>query len=127
MPLSQYATEGSPNTYAQVMRFFAKKRSDSFHSATTAHIKPYTATDMGKSHTVNFTKNPAGRELTRGLSASEATSRQVVPNVMDKFKDDIKLDHPKKNVSRGMDAPKTKTVFSLRSKGISAYKKHNGV
>lgn len=127
MPMSQYTTELSPTTYAQVARLFAKKRGSSFATGMGDHIKPYTATDIGNTHRVNFTKNPAGKELPRGLAASGQSSEQFVPNVMEKFKDDIKLDHPKKNVSRGEEKPKEKTIFSLRTKGISAYRKHNGV
>lgn len=127
MPMSQYSTELSPNTYAQVMRFFAKKRSDSFTTGASDHHKPYTATDIGNTHRVNFTKNPAGKELPRGLSAvGNAVGQLSLPNAMEKFKDDIKLEQPKKNVSRGEEKPKEKSIFSLRTKGISEYRKHNG-
>lgn len=117
-PVPMSMGESAPATYGQMLKMFSRTRNDSFQLGHGKNMKPYTATDVNTIHTVNYTKNPAGTEVTRGI----AGVGEFVVNPMEKFKDDVKVDHPYKRTSIANN-PSEGSTARIRSKGVSAYKK----
>lgn len=110
---TNFASE-SPNTYRQVAQFFRKKRTDSF---ATGHAVRYSGTDRGTPNAVTFTSNPAGREVQRGMIGAG----EFVVDPMQKLQEDVSVNKFSKAPSMS-DSGKESTA-SIRSRGISAYKK----